>query len=195
MPDEHYPDTDAIMRELPFAPHSFDLSESEYESFIEDIREEEIDRIEKWANVSIGIESATETLNGSDGYKDRRDIRLSHRPVTDVQSVTVDGEELDSSEYYATDTHLEHLGSGWPRGRRNVTIEYEHGYEDAPGPFRDGLVRLIRSRIEQRKTDGLESESADSSYTYRPSSEIKHEVRADIEDVEPPGYFGASQVI
>lgn len=194
---EQYASVEDIRLELPFNPDSFGLSDGEYEMLLEDIRKQEIDRIDNWAHVSFGSEETTETASSGDAFNDQRDLLLDHRPVTDVSSVIVNDDELDEDQYYAAETHVERAGGAWPsEGRRNVVVEYEYGLEEIPGPVQDGLVRLIRSRLEQRKTDGLESESGgDTSYTYRPSDEIRHEVRSDIDDFGPVSYFGPMQVL
>ena len=54
--------------------------------------------------------------------------------------------------------------------------------EDVPGPVKDGVIRLVRSRLDRIKTDGLETESLSdgSSYGYRPPEAVRADVRSAV---------------
>ena len=66
-------------------------------------------------------------------------------------------------------------------------------FDDVPGPVKNAVVRLVRSRLEQIKTDGVESESLASglSMTYRPPEAIRRDVQSMVrkyrDDEDHPG--------
>lgn len=56
---------------------------------------------------------------------------------------------------------------------------------------RRAMVRLCRASVHEIEEDSLESESAeDRSESYRSPQAIREEVRAELEDLEPPGESG-----
>ena len=65
---------------------------------------------------------------------------------------------------------------------------------DVPGPVKHGIIRLVRSRLEQIKSDGLDSESGPTgqSVTYRPPEAVRRDVQSMVakyreDDGERPG--------
>ena len=65
--------------------------------------------------------------------------------------------------------------------------------DDVPGPVFDGIVRLVRSRLQRIKADGVESESTVSgqSLSYRPPEAVRADVQSAVskyrEDDEESG--------
>lgn len=51
--------------------------------------------------------------------------------------------------------------------------------DDVPGPIRDGVIRLVRSRLERIQSDGLSQETLPTgqSATYRPPEHVKADVQ------------------
>lgn len=58
--------------------------------------------------------------------------------------------------------------------------------DDVPAPVIDGILRLVRSRLDAVQADGVTQESIDGqSTTFRPSSEIRDEVRRSVAPYRP----------
>ena len=58
--------------------------------------------------------------------------------------------------------------------------------DDVPSPVTDGIIRLVRSRLDAIQLDGVSQESIDGqSSTFRPSSEIRDEVRRSVAPYRP----------
>lgn len=69
--------------------------------------------------------------------------------------------------------------------------------EVVPGPVKHGIARLVRSRLEQIKSDGIESESLPSgqSATYRPPEEVRRGVRSAVRKYRPEDDNSGAMVI
>lgn len=89
---------------------------------------------------AVGRRSVTETNNGGE-----RHIVLTHSPVLDVTSITVDGDAVDSGDYDWSPSGLVLRKSGcWASGLRNVETVYVVGREVASPNVIDGTKDLIR---------------------------------------------------
>lgn len=53
------------------------------------------------------------------------------------------------------------------------------GTDDVPGPIRDGVIRLVRSRLERIQSDGLAQETLPTgqSASYRPPEDVRADVQ------------------
>lgn len=71
------------------------------------------------------------------------------------------------------------------------TWEQEGSPDDdpPPGPVKDGIIRLVRSRLDRIQSDGVESESTTSGHstTFKPSAEIMEQVAAAVGEFRPSG--------
>lgn len=161
--------------------------------------DEESGRVEGFVGTVFEETETNTTLYGNEDVVDD-DLLLPDRPVVDVASIDADGTTLEAgADVRVRETHLE-LRDGapireWPDGP--VEVEYSYGYDSAPGAVRDAIVRLVRSRLERIKSDGLESESLPTgqSASYRPPEEVMAAAAAAVEEHHPPSYFGGAQVI
>lgn len=206
---------EAVERELPFSSQAFGFDEtatdgdaSEWDKLLEDLVKEESERIWGWLHID-DVETAFEettaeaTLDGNG----RDELSLPKRPIRDVSSVVVykDGRDYDleiGTEVIAEETHLALIPReapirNFPDGRRTVDVEWTYGNEGVPGDVKDGLVRLVRSRLERIQSDGLESESVPTgqSASYRPPEEIIDAVKRSVIKHRPPEYGSGAMVI
>ena len=195
---ERYLSVDALEDELGFDGDTFDVDN--WPDLLERLLDEESERIESqdFADTAFVEIETTERVYG--GVVDGTDLLLGNRPVVDVSSIELPNvdETVEPDDVWAATTHLELLGDAdfdaWPE---LVSVEYTYGLDHVPGPVRDALVRLVRARLERIRADGVESEAMPSgqSVTYRPSADILDEVRDDLEEYRPGGYFGGTIVI
>lgn len=87
-----------------------------------------------------------DTLTRPGVWGDR--IRLPERPVVAVNSVTVDGTELDSDDWYLdgdeivragfagvgiSEQSFTFSGRGWGGPEAEIVVDYDHGWETIPG--------------------------------------------------------------
>jgi hypothetical protein len=206
MPDpERYLTVERLRRELATTPEARLLNDeeedadgmTEYDRVLKEYLDEESARIEgeEYADARFVETTSTSTVFESEAVDGNgKDLVLPNRPLVDVTSIDL----LDSDATITVDdvrvreTHLAILDSAdvysWPRGAIEVT--YTHGYDEVPGPVVDALVRLVRSRLERRTTDGVESESVPSgqSATYRPPEAIISSVQSTVSQYRPDSY-------
>lgn len=112
------------------------------------------DMVRTYTGQQIGAGTTTITLDGTG----RDALLLPERPVRAAGTVNVDGTAVTD---YVVDAHRGMLirktagetaptytTVSWPDGRQNVTVTYEHGYEDADLP-RDvrGIALAIAARL------------------------------------------------
>ena len=198
-----------LERELPFDAADFRIDDettdadgnTEWDNLLTDILERESDRVDGWINqpgneTAFSQTTATAELSGSDG----KDLPLPKRPVQSVQSLEVDGQVVDSSDYWVEETHLRLKPDAdtryFPSDHRSVNVEWTYGYDSVPSGVKAGVIRLARNALEQIETDGLESESVgDESYSYRPPADLREEVRSEVVEYRPDSYYGGSQVV
>ncbi|QCW03566.1 DUF1302 domain-containing protein [Natrinema pallidum] len=204
---ERYLSVGDLEDELPFSPSAFDVDNTEtnadgntdWDNLLQRLLDEESDRIEQMASTLFVQTETSATLYGDEDTVGD-DLPLPDRPVVDVASIGVDGDPLEvGTDVRVRETHVELLDDAaiysWPDGPIEVTWTY--GYDAVPGDVRDGLVRLVRSRLERIQSDGLESEGLPTgqSASYRPPEEIVAAVADDVGGYSPPSYFGGTMVI
>lgn len=117
-------------------------------------RDEATARLEQAAQVSFATRRTVETISGDDTTR----LLLPHVEVSGIYSVTIydetipgadaiedafDGTELADVEIDGPAGVLKRTdGDVWPRGHRNVVVDYEHGYEFPPEPVRRAAMKL-----------------------------------------------------
>jgi hypothetical protein len=93
----------------------------------------------------LAVAGDTITVDGSG----TRVLLLPELPVTDVVSVSVDGTELDETEYqWSANGYLRRTNAVWPNQLRNIEVEYDHGYATIPA-----LVVSITAKLAARMLD------------------------------------------
>lgn len=75
-------------------------------------------------------------------------LLLPQLPVVAVNSVFIDAGE--DTEEEVTDYHLDFSGvlyrrCGWPKGYGNITVDYDHGYEEIPADLKNAALNIARS--------------------------------------------------
>lgn len=96
-----------------------------------------------------------------DGTGDRL-VFLPERPVIDVTAVEVDGETWELGVDYEWSERrgkLVALGGCWPRGWRNITITYSHGYATIPLDIQGLIYGLARRALDNPAGQSVRSES------------------------------------
>jgi hypothetical protein len=147
---------------------------------IREARDWATDRLERAAQVAFATRRTVETRSGDDTTR----LMMEHTRITRVNSVTVYGEdtgvdlvddefdagqladaEIDAdagvlvraSGYWQGDTNHVLVGTVWPRGHNNIVVDYEHGYEQVPGPVKNAAMMLaieylVKSALPARAT-------------------------------------------
>jgi hypothetical protein len=120
-------------------------------------REVALDRVETVTRVAWSTRRARVTLDG-DGTEL---LLLPHNEVQEVLAVTVDGATITPADCRLWDWGALAAPDNtvWTAGRRNITVDYLHGVEYAPGPIADAIIELALgavveygSRIPERAT-------------------------------------------
>lgn len=101
------------------------------------------------------IDRATETfvLDGDAS----RILTLPTLKLNAVNSVTVEGDELDPDDYQWSESGMLYRAGGWPAGFRNIEVDADHGYSPTPDEVRV-VVCAIASR-HYNNPDGLRSKT------------------------------------
>lgn len=159
--------------------------------------------IEDWLDTKFELTTVTMSLSRPE-HVDSDELPLPNLPIDSVDSVSTEDEGAltEGDDYHVLETHLRieedsSVISSWPTGFQEIDVTWDYGYDGAPEPVREGIIRLARNAVEQISTDGLESESTGdgASYSYRPPAQLKAEVLAMVREYEAPSYYGGAMVI
>lgn len=117
-------------------------------------RDEATARLEEAAQVSFSTRRTVETISGDNTTR----LLLPHVEVSGIYSVTIYDETIPGADavddaFDATELADVEIdgpagvlkrtdGDVWPRGHRNVVVDYEHGYEFPPEPVRRAAMKL-----------------------------------------------------
>lgn len=190
-----------VEAELPFDNRSFGLDDTEWNDVIQRHMGAASDDIEKWTDTVFNTATVTSSVSRPHAV-DKYDLPLPERPVQSVTSVDINGDQLtEGTDYTVHETHLELLPDSsfgsWPTSRRSVTVEWTYGFAEAPPAIQAAVIRLVRSSLDQIKTDGLGNESLPdgASYGYRPPADIRREVRSEVSEYSAPSYSGGTIVV
>ena len=117
--------------------------------------------IENWLGRKVLSAPAIDYQSGSG-----KDVMiLRDTPVVSVQSVTVDGAVLspttDATQtgWAVIDDWLVYQHGIWPRGRRNIVIEYTAGFASVPPDIEQAVIDLVALRYKERDRVGHRSKS------------------------------------
>ncbi|WP_323192414.1 hypothetical protein [Halostella sp. PRR32] len=186
-----------LEHELPFDEHDFPLQDSaQWDSAVERALAAASEQVEEWGDTRYETTDATTTLSRP-AHAAEYDLPLPKRPIQSVASVDAGGETLtEGDDYVVHETHLELLPdaavSEWPTDRRSITVSWTWGYDGAPEPVREAVIRLARNALDQIETDGIGS---DNEFSYRPPSELKRECAAMVKQHDAPSYGSGVGVI
>lgn len=85
------------------------------------------------------------------------DLILPFPTLRRVRAVTIDGTALTADELDALTTYREdgvvYRSAGWPAGRQNVEVVFEHGMDTAPGRVPQATLALVRHYIVDSPVD------------------------------------------
>jgi len=119
---------------------------------IRDARDAATQVLEQAAQVAFATRRTVQTLSGDNTTR----LMLPHVKITALHSATVYGEDtgvdlvddaLDGTELADVEIDydagvLVRTSGVWPRGHRNIVVDYEHGYENTPGPVKRAAMLL-----------------------------------------------------
>lgn len=207
MTAERYVPLVDLKDEIPFAADAYQLNSGEWDALLTRLLDEESSRVEssEYADTRFTTTQTSRTWRGNANLANgRMDLILPERPIQSVESVIQDGDELtEDGDYVVLDeTHLRVLPDAeitrWTdKIDMPLTVEWTYGFEEPPGDIRDAVIRLVRSRLERIKSDGLGSESMPTgqSADYRPPEEIHADVKNIVGKHKPPSYSGGGYCI
>lgn len=117
--------------------------------------------IQSWLNRVLLVSGYTETRSGTG-----RDLLLcSNYPVKSVSSVSIDGHVIPQSAgfgypgYYFDKTSIGLRGYLFNKGRSNVVIQYEAGYDSVPPEIEQACIETIALRYKEKAWIGHASKS------------------------------------
>lgn len=197
---ERYVSVVELEAELPFAHEDYPLQdESQFESALERALGAASSMVEEWAGTRYEPTDIEETIARPAHVPDS-DLPLPKRPIQSIESVAVEGETLsEDDDYVVSDTHLSLVAeptSGideWPTDSRSITVDWSYGFDDAPEPVREVVIRLARNALDQIETDGYVSD--DAGWSYRPPTDIKAECAAIVSNYEAPSYYSGAMIV
>lgn len=188
-----YVDPATLKGELPFDHRDFPVqSEEQFNGALDRALSEASAFVDSISDTAFEPTEAELTFSRP-GYIPTHDLPLPKRPIVSVDSVAVEGELVDGSNYGVHETHLEHLTGRWPTERRLITVAWTYGYAEVPAPVEGAVIRLARNALDQIETDGYTSDG--DGWQYRPPATLKAECAAMIDDYAAPSYFGGAMIV
>ena len=110
-------------------------------------------------------------------------LLVSRPPIASVDSISVDGTDLDNSEETAWNVEADgraiYRGRGrvdpmfacvWPRGRRNVRVQYTGGFAATPEAVAQATVMLVRQMADGSAYSSILRRETIGDYSYELSS-------------------------
>lgn len=204
MPDaERYVTAEELRGELPFTAGDYPVQdEGQFNSALRRALDAASRRVEEWSGAVYATETTTRELTRSPTVAER-DLPLPERPVQSVASVEVETEDgttalAQDDDYRVRDTHLRSVAEPttdideWPT-ERPTTVEWTYGFDGAPQPVREAIIRLARNALDQIETDGYESDA--DGWSYRPPRAVKEGCAGTVQNYSPPSYYSGAQVI
>jgi hypothetical protein len=119
---------------------------------VREARDYATDRMQNAAQVAFATRRRVLTLSGDDTTR----LMVPDTRITKLNSATIYGEDIGvdlvdddllGSELLDVEIDdeagvLVRTNEVWPRGHNNVVVDYEHGYEQVPGPVRRAAMML-----------------------------------------------------
>lgn len=89
------------------------------------------------------VEDESITLNGSG----TRVVLMPETPVTEVTSVSVSGETLETEKWsWTAEGVLNRISGTWPTAARSIVVVYSHGFAEIPAAVK-AVVLSVASRV------------------------------------------------
>lgn len=115
--------------------------------------------VRRYIDQPIETQTFTETLDGTG----ETTIMLSYRPVLDLTSLEVDGDEVDVADVLFYDHGEIYHEDGFPSGKQNVVVEYDAGNgETVPEDLRLAVMLIL----EQASQASLLMQATRGEYSY-----------------------------
>ena len=100
-------------------------------------------------------------------------IFLRHRPVNSVASLSEGDESVDADDYevYPDEGMVRRVSGHWPRGKRNLVVNYDAGDAAVPGDIEQAALDWVKAIYDSRgitAASTIQSErTGDYAVTYR----------------------------
>ncbi len=117
------------------------------------------------ASTSFDVQTHTEIRSGAG----QRMLHFKFRPCTEVNAVYIDGVLIPARDpaptgyggtgYTFTEDHITLHGYAFSRGKDNISITYEAGYETVPADLRQAAVVTVGRRYREIDRLGQQSKS------------------------------------
>jgi hypothetical protein len=116
----------------------------------------------------------------------REKIIVRKRPLLDTVSILVNDEEINKDEDFFVDVDLNIIEIdeiiNYERKRKNVQIEYEYGYKEAPETVKDVIVELLVLEESEKNAAGNMKSQSWEDYSYTMEDSDKRKTKKDILD-------------
>lgn len=122
--------------------------------------------IENWTGRKFKKDTYTVKINGA-GNSSR--LYISNSPIASVSSIKIDGVTFPSTGYSLADDedYIYYLDGGfWPKGNKNIEVEYEGGYtlsgngRNTPAEVELACLKILGAVFNKRETEGVSSSSS-----------------------------------
>jgi hypothetical protein len=115
--------------------------------------------IRRYIDRPLETQDETESLDGSG----EATIRLSYTPVVTVDTLTIDGDDVDLDEVLVYDHGDLYYAGGFPAGRQNVVVTYTAGHgENVPDDMKLAALLIL----EQASQTSLLQQATRGEYAY-----------------------------
>lgn len=115
--------------------------------------------VRRYIDAPLETESFTASLDGSG----EATLRLPYCPVISVESLTVDGNDVDLDNVLVYDHGELYCASGFPAGRQNVVVEFHAGNgDDVPEDMKLACLLIL----EQAAQTSLLQQATRGEYAY-----------------------------
>ncbi len=118
--------------------------------------------VDAWLGRSLLAEDYDEQYNGNGSNR----LVLRNWPVRQIDAVVINGRPVTAQAHYGgygwrNDDWLLMLGEGevFPRGMRNVRVQYRAGLEDVPPDVAGAIYQIAATRFKEREWTGYASKA------------------------------------
>lgn len=117
--------------------------------------------VENWLGFQVLQHTVVERRDGTG----KNELILGEHPIISVTKVSICDREIPESPdyqqygYRSADWWIILQGDYFPRGRRNITIEYEAGYATVPADIEQAVIDLVTLRYKEKDRLGIQSKT------------------------------------
>lgn len=111
--------------------------------------------IENWLNRKVLIHTEQVLLDGLG----QTELFLPEPNITAIQSISMNGQEIQASDYFLVDGEVILERGCFNRGRRNIKVVYEAGFNTVPADIEQAVIDLVALRYKERDRIGIQSKT------------------------------------